>query len=142
MRKKAIRPAMMPRPTTPPTTPPAIAPALDVLDAPLDVSAGLEPPPLPTEVGLLLIPGAVGDTVEDTVEDTVAVGLEEPVALVAGAVSSFLAVVTLKMSSATTSRYAQAGIDVPDGICSGYAEMDVLVQLVCQVLHVSISLLP
>lgn len=74
MRKKAKRPAMIPRPTTPPTAPPAIAPVLELLDVPFDVVVVVGPPPLPAKVGVLLISEAVEAVVEAVVEDTVPVG--------------------------------------------------------------------
>jgi len=119
---------MIPRPANPPTTPPAIAPAFDFLDA--DAEPG---PPLPTEVAVLPNP----EDVYATVVDTVPVGLV-PVAEDSGAERSACAAAALKVSVETTSKYAQAGMEVPDGICSGNWSRYSCVQLVSQALHVSI----
>lgn len=123
---------MPPRPTNPPTTPPAIAPALDFF---FDVPAAPAPPPLTPEVGVT--EATIVETVEAAMLDTVAVGLEL-VAEDSGAVSSACAAPTLKTSPVTTSKYAQAGIEVPDGIGSGNCWGYTCEQLNLQALHVSI----
>lgn len=106
----------MPSPITPPTTPPAIAPVWD--DLPEDIVA----------VGEAEAEDEVEDGVEDVddVDDvgvvgvvpaTVPVGWTEPVD--SGALASRSAAPTLKSSPILTSKYAQPGTAVPEGIFSG-----------------------
>jgi len=115
-------------PTTPPTTPPAIAPALLEL---LDVED--EELPLIPVVGELA--GVPVCKLEAAVLGSVPVGLE--LAVEAGAEANCWAAVILKVSFVTTSKYAQAGIAVPDGIFTGYWDTYTDVQLKSQVLHES-----
>jgi len=119
----------------PPTTPPAIAPALDDF---LDVPDVPEPPPLTPEVVVGVAKGVLkSEYVEAGVLVLVAkvpVGLVT-VAVDAGAAASSCAAAALKVSLATTSKYAQAGMAVPDGICSGNWDLNTCEQLVCQELH-------
>jgi len=130
MRKKATAPAIIATTTIPPMTPPAIAPALDFFDG---AGEPVVPPPFEPVDGVL---AGVLVCEDALVLDTVPVGLAT-VAEDAGAEAIASAPATLNVSFVTTSRYAQAGKAVPDGICSGYWDAYTCEQLNCQLLHVS-----
>jgi len=130
MKKKTRTPMIRPKPTNPPTTPPAMAPALDdFLDAPVGL-VSLSP-------GVGVVKVILGpEVVDPTVLVVEAVGLAEPED--SGAERSASAAFTSKVSPVVTSKYAQAGIEVPAGICSGNWETNVDVQLRSQADHASI----
>jgi len=130
MRKKTRRPTMRPRPTNPPTTPPAMAPALDdFLDTPGE--------PVSLSAGVGVLKGMLGpESVDSTVLVVAAVGMEA-VPEDSGTARSACAAATLNVSDTEMSKYAQAGIEVPAGICSGNTETNVFVQLKSQADHTS-----
>jgi hypothetical protein len=110
------RAEMMPRSTTPPTTPPAIAPVLDELLEDL-VGEGEAEEEVEVE-DEVTEEDEVGEGVVD-VPKIVPVGIVVPVD--SGALASSLAAAGLNPSPILTSRYAQPGTAVPEGMLLGKA---------------------